>query len=156
MKTIIKGFVLMVVSVLLFGCSIGSSTQSQLDIDASLLVSGSVEKTLVTSDFNDMEWTEISITLVSKGKETVIEAKGILLSEVLDYLDVSEFRVITVIAEDDYSQQYNEEIALDFETMLVFYDGEDLIGNEEGPIWLIASNFANNLSIKQLKVMVIE
>lgn len=156
MKKIMKGFVFVLVSMLLFGCSSISSNQQQLDIDVSLLVSGSVEKTLETSDFNDMEWTEISITRVSKDVETTIEAKGILLSEVLDYLNVSEFNTIAVIAEDDYSQEYDEEIALDVETMLVFYDGENLIGNEEGPIWLIASNFANNLSIKQLKELVID
>lgn len=156
MKKIMKGFVFVLVSMLLFGCSSISSNQQQLDIDVSLLVSGSVEKTLETSDFNDMEWTEISITRVSKDVETTIEAKGILLSEILDYLNVSEFNTIAVIAEDDYSQEYDEEIALDVETMLVFYDGENLIGNEEGPIWLIASNFANNLSIKQLKELVID
>ncbi len=151
-----KGFVVVVVSMLLFGCSSGSSNQQQLDIDVSLVVSGSVDETLVTSDFNDMEWTEISITRVSKDVETIVEAKGILLSEVLDYLNVSEFNTITVIAADDYSQDYDDEIALDSETILVFYDGEDLVGDENGPIWLIASNFANNLSIKQLKELVIE
>lgn len=156
MKKIMKSFVVVVVAMLLFGCSNGSSNQQQLDIDVSLVVSGSVDETLVTSDFNDMEWTEISITRVSKDVETIVEAKGILLSEVLDYLNVSEFNTITVIAADDYSQDYDAEIALDSETILVFYDGEDLVGDENGPIWLIASNFANNLSIKQLKELVIE
>ena len=156
MKKPLKVVLLIVVSILLFGCSTSPSNEQQLEIDALLTVSGSVERVLETSDFNAMKWTEISITRVSKDVETVIEAKGVLLSDVLDYLEITEFSKITVIAADDYSQEYDAEIASDAQTILVFYDGENLIDNEDGPIWLLAGNFSNSFSIKQLKEMVVE
>src|SRR5690554_1500378 len=156
MKKTWKVLSLLAMSLLFFGCSTNTTNNQHLEIEVSLTVSGVVEQELTTSDFNDMEWTELEITRVSKDVETIVAAKGVLLTEVLDYLNISEFATITVIAADDYSQEYDEEVALDSQTILVFFDGDSLIEEDDGPIWLLAGNFANNLSIKQLKEIVVE
>ncbi len=134
--------------VLLFGCS--TTAQSHLEQDISLEISGSVSQTLTSDDFNKMDWIEVDIPRTSKDTEFVVKAKGILLSEVLDYVQADAVSGLVVTAQDGYSQEYDQQMLEEQQNILVFFDNGELLDEDSGPIWLIAPNLPNNMSIKQL------
>ncbi len=134
--------------VLLFGCS--TTAQPHLEEDISLEISGSVSQTLTSADFNKMDWTEVDIPRTSKDTEFVVKAKGILLSEVLDYVQVDTVSGLALTAQDGYSQAYDQQMLEEQQNILVFFDDGELLDEDSGPIWLIAPNLPNNMSIKQL------
>lgn len=150
-----KLFVVGMVLSLLFGCSSSPKQETgNLDFEVSLTIDGSTERVLTTEDFNKMTFTEVEATLKKKdGSETLIKAKGVLMSDLLTYLAVNP-STLSVVALDGYEKEYDAGIIGDEKTILAFFnDGSKL--EDDGPIWLIAGNQSGNMWIKNLDKVVL-
>ena len=156
MKPIIRLLCVSLVLTALFACAPNAQEEIIIDFDVSLTVLGLSERVLTQDDFNKMPFVEETITRIGRdGTEFVYQVKGILLKDVLAYLDVTP-SVVKLEAIDGYSQEYNSDIFNDSLTILAFFnDGEPLL-EEDGPIWMFAGNFTGNFWVRKLINMTLE
>jgi hypothetical protein len=134
----------------LFGCAPKEEAVGEIDFEVSLTVTGLVDSVLNESDFNKMPFVDKTVSRTAKdGTESTYNVRGILLKDVVDYLEVTP-DAISLEAVDGYSQVYDQSIFNDDSTILVFFSDGEVLVEEDGPIWAIAGNFTGNFWIRQL------
>ncbi len=156
MRNVIRGLCISLLMTVLFGCVPSVDEDAiVIDFEVSLSVSGLVDTTLTEADFNKMPFVEETITRIGRdGTEFVYQVKGILLKDVLTYLDVDP-EVVSLEAEDGYSQTYDQAMYDDPLTILAFFNEGEPLSEEDGPMWMFAGNFTGNFWIRQLVKIII-
>jgi DMSO/TMAO reductase YedYZ molybdopterin-dependent catalytic subunit len=151
MKRIIYVLTVSLLIAVLFGCTPKEQENVTIvDFQVSLSVKGLVDTVLTEEDFNNMLFVEKTISRTDRdGNEFIYHVKGILLKDVLSYLNVTP-DAVSLEAEDGYNQSYQQDIYNDDLTILVFFNDGDKLPHEDGPIWVIAGNFTGNFWVRQL------
>lgn len=156
MKKIIYLVVTLVVATALFGCTPTNKQEPIIEFEVALTVEGLETRTLTEVDFNQMTFVEATISRTGRdGAELVYQVKGILMKELLAYLNVEPTSVYLEAA-DGYNQVYDQEIFNDELTIVAFFNDGEILPQEDGPIWVLAGNATSNFWIRQLKLLKIE
>jgi hypothetical protein len=150
MKKIIYALFISLFITALFGCAPKEEEVVEIDFEVSLAVSGLEERVLSEADFNKMPFVEKTISRTAKdGTELTYNVKGILLKDVLTYLETTPDD-LTLAAKDGYSQTYDQAMYNDELTIFVFFNDGEALSEEDGPIWAVAGNFTGNFWVRQL------
>ena len=161
MKTRIALLAVFSIMVLAFiGCS-GSGTETPEDIGewSITIVVGSDDPITFTNE-DALELGPVDIEASQKDGETFLEPqtwRGILLYDLLDYLDVEDFSVIDVQSADDYAEQFRADYINEEVTGFGWKVEGDMLDEESGPIQFIAHQKGPKWWIKQVsKITIIE
>lgn len=156
MKKIIYGLCVGLLMSTLFSCTQSVDEVPTISFETRLAVSGLVEVELTQEDFNKMPFVELTISRTGKdGVELVYNVKGILLKDVLAYLEMTP-DTIRLEAKDGYNQTYDQTIYNDELTILAFFNEGVPLLEEDGPIWALAGNSTGNFWIRQLTKIILE
>lgn len=152
MKKIIYGLCVGLLISTLFSCQ----EKPTISFETRLAVSGLVEVELTQEDFNKMPFVDLTISRTGKdGAELIYNVTGILLKDVLAYLELTPDTII-LEAKDGYTQTYDQTIYNDELTILAFFVQDTPLLEGDGPIWALAGNSTGNFWVRQLIKITLE
>lgn len=127
----------------------GSATVAEWSISVTDAVGETVE--FANADAGKLEMVEVEAVLVKKdGSEINEKWKGVLLSDVLEYCGITEYKTVAVEASDGYSKEIEASAASDAGTILGFYlDGTE-VSVEDGLVQLVGVNLPGSSWIKNV------
>lgn len=147
----IKSVFTLIVVLLFIAASLGAcAPQAAQQAEWSIAVAGAEKTEFTSADYASLSAVTIEATLKTKDGTTKTQKyEGVLLSDALKYLGVTEYASVTVEATDGYSKDYTPDIANDPLTMLaVKADGQPL--GDIGPVESVAGSQTGNMWIKNV------
>ncbi len=143
---------LIVIAVLLLVMAVcGACGAKEEDAVWSVAVSGADKDTFTSVDYGKLDEVTIDVVLTKKdGSETNEAWTGVLLSDVLESLGVTEYASVTMTADDGYAKDYTPDIVNDSLTIIgTSVDGEALSA-DDGYVEAVAGGQSGNMWIKML------
>jgi DMSO/TMAO reductase YedYZ molybdopterin-dependent catalytic subunit len=169
-KQLIKVYfvlVMVLTALILAGCSqpsgntSGEEAKGEDDVpmhDWSITVEVVGGETVEFTSEDALKIGPVEVTIAEKDKDTTKEAElwtGVLLKDILEYVGVKEFSVVSVEASDGYAREYEPDIVNSEGTALGWSRNGELLGEEDGFVKLVVDGKGKNWQIKQVAKIVV-
>lgn len=112
------------------------------------------EKQFTSNDVAALEIVTIEVTTTKNDETTTRTYTGVKLADILAAVGVSEYSSITVVAADEVTAEYSQELAMADDTILAWeQDGEAIV--TEPPLRMVPKQGENNQSVKSVVKVII-
>ena len=117
------------------------------------VVTADGEKEITQETIADLAVQNADITKMSKKGEKVNNWTGVLLSEALAAVEVTEFEGLTVEASDGYTADYTKEMA---DAAWIAYECDGELLGDHGPVQTVLDGESGNTWMKNLTVITVK